>query len=204
MSNNELDFTEDTNQEASPDTLKKISDLASTHIELTNRLTNYAKVAKELKDRLTQIEAETIPSLMEECGMAAYKLDDGSEITIKDIFAASIPSTGGITKAKGEKKEELVERRAECLGWLNEHGGASIIKNEFVFSLGTEDSSKVDELKVFAGQIALPWSNDENVHPQTLNAFLKEKLNKGDDIPSKTFSIFTSKIAKIKQPKKLK
>ena len=197
----EIDFEEDTKANLTEDTLKNISELAAEHNHINERLAKYEEVAKELQARLTQIETVTLPDLMSEANMKEFKLGDGTEIKIDEIFKGSIPSMSGIAKAKGDKRDELIERRDEALTWLRENGGSAIIKNEFVFSLGKGNDEAVDQLKEVASKMTLPWSNDENVHANSLNSFLKDKRNNGDEIPFDTFSVYTANIAKIKQPK---
>jgi hypothetical protein len=199
--NNEIDFAGDAKQEASGDLLKQISELATKYEYYQTAYTKLEKSLKEAKKRMTEIEAETLPTLMESAGMKEYKLTNGAEIKIQEILSASIPSITGIAKAKGEQREELIERREEGINWLRTHGGESLIKNEFIFSLGKGNDEKLETLKSVAEELTLPWANDENVHSGTLKAFLKEKIEKGDEIPFNTFGIYTGKIAKIKQPK---
>jgi hypothetical protein len=43
---------------------------------------------------------------------------------------------------------------------------------------------------------------DENVHTQTLLAFVREKVRNGDDIDFDALGIYTGKVAKITEVKK--
>jgi hypothetical protein len=197
-----IDFTEDKEIEASKDTLKQISALTEERQNLSNLMLDHQKYVTELKERITIIDAESIPALMDQCGLKEYSMSDGTIVSIKEILAASIPSITGINKAKGEQREQLKERRVEALGWLRSNGGGSIIKNEFIFSLGKDSKNEVLELQSFADEIKLPWICDESVHAGSLKTFLSEKIEKGDDVPFQTFGVYTGKIAKITQLKK--
>ena len=178
-----------------------LSNLANLHAHLSDRLKEAEELASKLKKRLFLVESESIPAIMEEIGLATYSMNDGAKIEIKDVIKGSIPTYTGIQKAKGEQKDNLTERRMDALAWLREHGGASIIKNKFIFDLGKDSSEVLNTLKEFAEDTKLPWQNDETVHGATLNSFLKDKMAVGEDIPFETFSLFVGKVAKITQPK---
>jgi hypothetical protein len=67
---------------------------------------------KEEKKALLKMTDEELPTMLAEIGLSSMKLDDGSEVTVKPTYGASI----------------LVDNRPAAYKWLREHGYDDIIK----------------------------------------------------------------------------
>ena len=68
---------------------------------------------KAEKKSLLKMTDEDLPTMLAEIGLTAMKLDDGSEVTVKPTYGASI----------------LVDNKPKAFDWLREHGYDDIIKN---------------------------------------------------------------------------
>ena len=82
--------------------------------------------------------------------------------------------------------------------WLVDNGHAGIIKHEVTVKFGKDENKKADDAINKLKQLGHDPAVKQGVHPQTLNAFVKEQLTKGKDIPSETFGIYVGSRAKIK------
>lgn len=195
----DIDFLDDISAvDVGGDIMKQLSSLAETHGEYSTFIKKLEARLKEGKKLITQIEEEFVPSLMQEAGMKEFKTTNGFSIKIQSFVRGSIPTQNTIDKKKGEEAIEMQERRDNALAWLNNNDGASIIKHEFAFKLGKGTPEDVTQSLVdVAVKLGLPYDDAENVHAGTLNAFIKEKIENGKDIPSEVFNLHVGDKAKI-------
>lgn len=133
---------------------KKLVDAEKATTDAENAL----KVAKE-KERV--LREETLPGMMQEIGVEKMTLLDGNEITVKQEVYASVPEG----------------RKAVAWNWLEKNNFGGLIKTSVSVDFGKgelEEAEKlIDELATIGVTNAV-LSRD--VHPQTLKAFLKERL----------------------------
>ena len=124
-----------------------------------------------------------LPEAMQEANLAEIVLTNGSKISVKPFY-------------KGYISEE---NREDAMAWLVDNNHGSLIKNEVTLKFGKDEDEKatvtVEQLK----QQGLDPNVKQGVHPQTLNAFIKEQIIGGKDIPAETFGIFVGSRANIKQ-----
>jgi len=144
---------------------------------------------KEMSARKLKLETDLIPSLMASAGgIDKFTLDNGTAITLKDELYASI------TQAKQQ----------EAFAWLNEHGHADVIKDNFTVALGRgklaeERASQM--LTLFESLGIDDYSRKRAVHPGTLAALLREQLGEGVEVPKETFGVHQQRRAVIKVAK---
>lgn len=191
-----IDFESD-KESASPSDLKKISEKAKRAIVLRGEIAAMEARAQKYADELKIIEQEEIPELMKEAGMASYTLEDGSSVSIKQVYIGSIPSSGAIKKATGEERDRLEERKAACLKFIEDNNGSSIIKSLAEVDIGKDPELK-EKVEKALEEIGASYFFDDTVHYQTLQSWLKEKVKNNVDIPTETFQIFSGEIANIK------
>jgi len=129
----------------------------------------------EIKQESKEISERTLPALMDELQISSIQLQDGSLIEVGDVVAAKI------------KDAET------ALQWLRETGNDSIIKNQFIVSLPTENTEAADSLKEYLMDNELPFEHKQGVHPQTLRAFVREALSEYTDIPRDAFGVFETR-----------
>lgn len=134
---------------------------------------------------------------MKEAGMTSYTLEDGSSVSIKQVYIGSIPSSGAISKATGEERERLEERKAACLKFIEDNNGSSIIKSLAEVDIGKDPELK-EKVDKALQEIGASYFFDDTVHYQTLQSWLKEKVKNNVDIPTETFQIYSGEIASIK------
>lgn len=127
--------------------------------EATAKADEELKAKKETERKLRE---ETIPSMFAELGVEKLTLSDGSTFSCTQEVYAAIPAP----------------RREEAYSWLEENGFGGLIKTnvEIPFGKGELELARelldklATELGVTNGTIL------REVHPQTLKAFLKERL----------------------------
>ena len=169
---------------------------------------------KICKEQQRKIEEEQLPNLMDELGLAEFKLQDGiTRIDIKSFLKASLPSQTVILKTTDpEVRARLMERRTEGLEWLRDGQGKSLIKDVVTIDIPSARSAKsaqrnamerkVNAVLKVAEKMGLLADRSETVHTQSLTSYLKEMLEQGVDIPMDTFAVFEGRKARVSIPKK--
>ena len=138
--------------------------------------------AKDLKNDEKHFSCLIIPKLMEDMNLKSLKLQDGSELTVKKVYSATM---------KADKK-------AECMRWLRENGLGDIVKNEITVNFGQGEENKAAEYADLARERGYEPTQDEKVHHASLTVVMKDFKEKGNEIPTDLFSTFDGNQTKLK------
>ena len=176
--NFEADQREDLN---SVNDAKSLSDQVIKLKELEDDLETKEKELKELKRHIELVSGEVIPTMMQEMNISTLKLADGSSVEVKPVYGASISAA---------KKEEAYT-------WLRENGLGDLIKNEITVSFGRNEDNKAAEYAVLAQGHGYQPTQKLKVEPMTLKALVRERIEKGDDMPTDLFNVFAGNRTKI-------
>jgi|TARA_R100001460_G_scaffold21444_1_gene43802 hypothetical protein len=147
-----------------------------------------AALEQKLKDEkkvLLKLTDEELPTMLAEIGLTSMKLDDGSEVTVKPTYGASI----------------LVDNRPAAYDWLREHGHDDIIKNTVACAFGRGEDDQASAFKSFAEKQGYYAEQKTEIHPQTLRAFVKERVESGDEFPMELFGAYIGQRAVVKRSK---
>ena len=137
---------------------------------------------KELKAQEKYINNFTIPEIMNKMNLSTVKLKDGSELSIKKVYSATM---------KADKK-------AEAIQWLRNNGLGDIVKNEITVNFGQgEENKAMTYVNLAKGQGYEP-SQKEAVHAMTLKVTMEDWKNKGKEVPEDLFWTFEGNQTKIK------
>ncbi len=146
--------------------------------ELEQKLKNEKRALMKLTD-------EDLPTMLAEIGLTSMKLDDGSEVSIKPQYGASI----------------LVDNRPAAYEWLRENGYDDIIRNTVACTFGRGEDDKASAFKSFAEKEGFFAEQNTGIHHTTLRAFVKERIENGDDFPMELFGAYVGQRAIIKRSK---
>lgn len=195
-----IDFESD-KKAAAPEDLLAISKMADRHAELQLLIREEQEYLKTLTDEVYLLESVSIPEAMMSCGLESFKTKSGAAVAIVPFMECNLPAAGAIEKAKGDDKEELEQRFKEGLSWITKHGGESIIKSLIVVNFEKGEAEKKESYLEYLRAEGLMAASVDNVHPQTLKAWLKAKIAKGEEVPFDTFKIYSGTKAEVKLPK---
>lgn len=137
---------------------------------------------KDAKERARVLREETIPSAMQELGLEELKLDTGQKLSVKQDVYASIPS---------DKKEEAYQ-------WLDTNGFGGLIKVEVKTDYPKGEAQAALQLFAELQERGLNAQYGQNVHAQTLKAFLREQIAAGSNVPLDLFGarpVWTAKLS---------
>ena len=164
------------------DQLSGISALARRAKQLEREISDQEDTLKELKSQFRKVTEEALPEALAELGMTSFRMEDGSAIDIKPFYSASISEA----------------RRAEAYQWLRDHGFDDIIKNTVSVRFGRGEDELCARLLGLLGQQGYPAEQSEKIEPQTLKAWVKERVERGEEFPTELFGAFIGKKATIK------
>ncbi len=141
------------------------------------------------KKKLARLSEYVIPDVMEEMGINEYKTNEGLTIKLKQAIRASISEVN----------------RSDAFGWMTDHDHEAMIKTSIVIEKPAllDDFENADELKEALQLVMdnLPSTENKSIHSSTLSAFIRDKLEDGEEIPLDTFSVFRQVTSVIKTSK---
>ena len=167
------------------DDLDGVSRLAQEAAELEQEIASVEQKLKDKKKALYKITDEQLPEALEEMHLQNFTLTEGSEISVKPIYAASIPK----------------DRRDEAFQWLRAHEFGDLVKNNVTVTFGRGEDDTAKDFIGLCGEQGFVPSQIEKVEPMTLKAWLRERVEEGDPIPLDLFGAFISQRATIKRRK---
>ena len=163
--------------------LRSMAEVAREIRDKEAEIDNLEKTLKSRKEDLRKQSEEELPSMMAEIGVNSFELDDGSRVTVKDLYGVHI---------------SIANRDAAYL-WLRENGFDDIIKNTLSIVFGRGEDQEADRyMKILESYGLLPEQNT-GVHPSTLKAWIKERMEAGDEFPMDLFGAYIGQRAIIKR-----
>ena len=172
-------------ESVSTDGLKSVAALARRIRDTEDEIAKADEFIKQRKAALLKMTDEDLPAVLEELGVKSFVLEDGSKVSVQPLYGASIPAP---------RKEEAFE-------WLREHGYDDLIKNNVICSFGRGEDEKAAEFAQAARERGLSPEQKQDVHAQTLKAWVRERVENGDAFPMDLFGAFVGQRATIKKGK---
>ena len=162
--------------------LSGISALAKRAKQLEKDLEDQETVLKEKKEQYRKLIEEAIPEALAGLGMKSFKMEDGSSIEVKSFYSASISEA----------------RRAEAFEWLRTNNFGDLIKNTVSVRFGRGEEQLCQRAMEMLTSSGFPVEQVEKVEPMTLKAWVKERVEKGSELPSELFGVYIGQKATIK------
>ena len=163
------------------DAAKSLSDKVIELRNLEDQIKNAEDSVSKLKEKQKTLSQFEIPTMMEEMHITKLKLKDGESVEIKKIYGASIP----------------VDRQQEAFTWLRDHDLGDIIKNDITVTFGRGEDNKASEYANLAQGQGYEPVQKIGVHPQTLKAVVRERLESGQEMPSDIIKTYAGNSTKI-------
>ena len=168
------------------DGLKTVSSLAQEVSNWEGKVAELEEQLRTAKAKLLELTDRDLPDMMAGGGITNFTLADGSKLEVKQTYGARIP----------------VVHRDAAFAWLKEKGHDDIIKNLVSVPFGRGEDSLATDFINLAQKNGYAPDQKKEVHPQTLKAFVKEQLEKGQEVPMDLFGVFTGQRASIKRGSK--
>lgn len=159
-----------------------LSSLIRQSMEVDQKIAEAEQYLKDLKFQKRKVNEEDIPNLMQEMGMDSVTVD-GNKVALRQFVHARIAD----------------DKKHEAFTWLRSIGEGDIIKNEVsvAFKSGEDNmaGAVVDDLR----NKGLEPAQKTHVHPQTLKAWVKNRIESGKEIDFDTFGVYVGTEATIKR-----
>ena len=163
------------------DAAKTLSDKVIELKNLEDEIENAEESLSKLKEKARYISQIEVPQMMEEMHITKLKLKDGESVEIKKIYGASISP----------------EHLDKAFTWLRNNGLGDIIKNDVTVTFGRGEDNKAQQYAVLARGQGFEPVQKIGVHPQTLKAVVRERLEAGQEMPSDLFKTYAGNSTKI-------
>ena len=167
-------------------TLERLTILVKQMRDLSDEIAAAELALSELQRKHAKLEGETIPGIMAELDIAEMKMADGSSLTIKEDFRCSLSE----------------DRKPAAWAWLEDKHYDGIIKTKVVSEFGRGEMEDAKKAIAALEEQGFGAVLDRAVHPMTLKAFVKERLQAGEAIPMDVFGVFPVTKAVVKLPKR--
>lgn len=181
----EADFESNFASPLDNSSLATVSKLARAIAAKEKEITFLDEQLKTAKKEMLKLTDEELPAAMAEVGLASFTLDDGSEINVRPTYGASI----------------LVKDRPAAYEWLRENGYDDIIKNTISCDFGRGEDDLASAFKALAEKEGHIPQQNTGIHSSTLRAFVKERVENGDEFPMELFGAWVAQRAVIKRGK---
>jgi len=168
----------------------EVTDIAEQCVLLKKKEDEVAELEEKLKAKKEErddISSRVIPELLAEQGLQEIKLADGSKVSVKKEFRATLP------------KDEI--RREAAYQWLRDQNLGDIIKNNVTVSFGKGEDNKANQLVDLAVANGFTPQQKSDVAWNTLTALYEERVKAGLDMPSDVFSLWIKDKTKISRKK---
>ena len=175
----------DTLNDVDADGGKKLSGLVRRYNEKQQQIEETENYLKGLKEEKQRIAFEQIPMLMDEMGIERIDVD-GAIVKLKSFVSAAIPA----------------DRKQEAFNWLREHGHEGIIKNEIVVSFGKGEDNVAGDVMYQLEEKGFHPEQKTHIHSMTLKGFIREQVEKGNNIDLDLFGAFVGRTAEVKRNSK--
>ena len=163
------------------DAAKSLSDKVIELKNLEDEIENAEESLSKLKEKARYISNVEVPQMMEEMHITKLKLKDGESVEIKKIYGASITP----------------DNQEQAFTWLRNNGLGDIIKNDVTVTFGRGEDNKAPDYAVLARGQGYEPVQKIGVHPQTLKAVVRERLESGQEMPSDLFKTYAGNSTKI-------
>ena len=165
-----------------PASLKTLQDELHVATDLEDRVTQLEADLKAAKKALHYSKANRIPDMMAELNIPSITFN-GYKCSVNNFVSGSLP------------KEEVARKKA--IDWIADHDGAELIKTDIKAEFGRSGHNEALALKNDLEMRGYDVAMTSGVHAQTLAAWARERLKKGESIDTEVLGLFTGRIAKL-------
>ena len=165
--------------------LSQVSKLAQMQLRLQQKVELLESELKIAKKDVRDIAEDQLPAAMSEHNITELKLEDGSSITVKTFYSASIPK----------------DKSNEAFQWLVDNNFGDLIKNQVSTSFVRGQEEQAEQLADELAKRQMSVNTKKWVEPMTLKAFARDQTEQGKSLPADLFGLFIGEKATIIKPK---
>jgi hypothetical protein len=164
-----------------------LSILSMRVTELRTAQANVADLERQLSEWcgiVRHLEEVAVPEALGTLGMAEVKLASGEKISVVREYHASIPKA----------------TEGAAYDWLRATGNDTLLKRSVTVNFGRGEDSTAAATAAALREQGLPVEEKLSVHPSTLKAFVRERMEEGGALPD-AIAVHIINRAKVTIPK---
>lgn len=173
--------------EASSDQLTALGVVAQQALDIKAHIDMLKEAQKAANEELHALLSKTLPDMISGAGLSEFTLKGGATIQLKEYVSGSLP------------KDD--EARETALEWIRDHGGETLLKTKVVAEFGKGTGNQVAATLAALRDLDVDFSAREDIHPQTLYAWARERLRAGQPVAFETLGLEAGRMAKITEGK---
>ncbi len=181
----EHDYSEFQDAPVGENLMARIQGLAQEQMSAETRIANLEEQLMEARAALRDVKEVRLPELLDEAdlGLSIITTPAGHRVELAVAIRGSIPGP----------------KETEAFRWLEEHENGKLIKRTFNIEFGKNDEAWASKFERDCAQRKRPLNikRKKGVHPQTLQAFVRQQLDEGVDFPMDLFGVFRQRFAKV-------
>lgn len=163
--------------------LKQLSQLANELLGTQERILALEAELAGAQRRAVHLAEHAIPELMEEFGLADFTTDEGASIKVADSVHAHITE----------------EKKNDALDWLDGNGFGGMVKRRVVVGFGKDAEDKARTLAETLDNDGYAVKTEREVHAATLKAWVRRRLEEGEELPMDLFGVHVRRVAKVEK-----
>jgi hypothetical protein len=167
--------------------VRQLRDLEAEINDLEGRLSDLNKTYKSLT-------TQELVDLLQEAGIDHLGLP--AEGNLPAYMATLSPYYGANIAASWD-----ISRKQAAFDWLNDHGAGDLIKAQVTINLPRGELNTALKLNEELQKKGFEPSFNMSVSHQTLTAFVREQLEKGEILPLETLGANVGQVVKLKERK---
>jgi|TARA_E500000318_G_scaffold93338_1_gene92378 hypothetical protein len=180
-----MDLEQLTTVNIKTDEVTEISQACNKLSSQNKKIEDLEALLKKEQEESRRLSEEVIPTLMQQAGVSSIKLEDGSAVTVSPYYYAKIPE----------------DKKNDAFAWLRSNNHGDLIKNNVSVSFGKGEDSDAAKLKATLEKQGLVVDQKQDIHWQTLRGFVREQMEKNQNIPSEMFGLYVANRTKITNKK---
>ena len=181
-----INFEDDVFQDVDDSSLKALADKCKILEFTEEEIVQLEDQLKEKKEAARKLSEEDIPQFLAEKGLSSITLDNGTEVKITEEVRPGVK----------------VANRPYVYSWLRDNGYGDLIKSNVSVSFGMGEDSQAIKLKAAIQDLGMVSNEKEDVHYQTMKAFVTEQHKKGVSLPDE-FGVYVANKTKLVQKRKI-
>ena len=158
--------------------LKKIADMGNRLLTMDTEIADMEEKLEQMKEQRKQLAEVTLPDAMMGIGLAAFTLINHRQLLVDKYYSCSLP------------KAEEMDKRKRAFDWLRLSGNGGIIKTNFIEQFTKGQEEQVAKLAKLLTKNKVDFAQKDDVHHQTLKAFVREEMEKGRNVPAELFNVY--------------
>lgn len=174
--------------------LKTVGALAAEQVRLEQAVAVQERALADVKGQLQRVAETLLPDALAAAGLSEVRLPDGSRVTLGDEYYVNLPNAS-------TDDPKLQARRDAAFAWVRSNGHGDLIKREVRLAFARGDETQAQRVMAGLNKAGIPYSQTEQIHPQTLKAFVREQLEKATGLPVDVFGVHKVRLAKVKPVK---